>query len=376
MKYFIGMLLIFIGTGLFAQDKFASSKIHELYDLLPKNCKESISYHDSFTCHANGSNLRIKVIRKNGKILHLGIDLFGKDNIGYFPDCIFHFVERYFLELLITEDMELFNKQSSDQKIVLMFNGQEVSKSKFGSVENIHLLLKRELQKKISCDSLNYKLLLSDGFNELKLIFPANNNIVSGMDKLELDKNLEMNLKSFISTDKATVVENSTKDFDQFHEYFISKGESYYKTITSSTYYRKVDNEYLLLYDKKYLAASLSNMFIMGHYIPQKQINIKHIQYGKETSIYSLYLNDFVNFFKQDKCKLYVGIEKENENSVQATLVVYNPLLNFVNIVYINTPINDLFDASQKINVKMYSNIPSDNIKDLYGIFTDDNSFQ
>lgn len=370
------MLLIFIGTGLFGQDKFASSKIHELYNLLPKNCKESISYHDSCTCHANGADLQIKVIRKNGNILHLGIDLFGKDKIGFFPDCVFHFVERYFLELLITEDMELFNKRSSDQKIVLMFNDQEVSKSKFGSVENIHLLLNRELQKKISCDSLNYKLLLSDGYNELKLIFPANNNIVSGMDKLELDKKLEMNLKDFSSIDKAKVVEDSTKEFDQFHEYFISKGESYYKTITSNTYYRKVNSKYLLLYDKKYLAASLSNMFIMGQYIPQKQINIIHVQYGKETSIYSLYLNDFVNFFKQDKCKLYLGIEKENENTVQATLVVYNPLLNFVNIVYINTPINDLFDASQKINVKMYSNIPSDNIKDLYGIYTDDNSFQ
>jgi hypothetical protein len=376
MKHLMGIAFFFIATGLFAQDEFASSKLHELFDLLPKNCKESISSLDSFTCRVKGNDLHLKIIQENGVIIHIGLNLFRKNEIGFSPDCVIHFIERYFLELLITEDKTSFTKRSGEQQIILMFNDQQIDKSKFSNINNIHLFLNRQLQKDISKDSIFYRLILSDGFNELKLLFPANNNIVNGMDKFELDKNLELNLKHFNSKDNTTVIEYSTTDLEQFHEYFISKGETYYKTITSNTYYRKVNNEYLLLYDKKYLAATLANLFIMGHNGYQKQIGIKHLQYGKKISYYSLFLNDFVSYFKHDNCKLYVGIENESDDKLQATLVIYNPILNCVNIGYINTTASELFDSSQKINIKMYSNIPSDNIKDLYGVYIDENNFE
>jgi len=376
MKYLIGIVLVFVASGLYSQNEFTSSKLYNLYELLPKNCKENINSQDSLTCHTRENQLKIKVLRKNGKIMHLGLNLFREDEMSFFPKCVFNFIERYFLELLITEDINLLLKRSNDQRIVLLLNGQQVGKSIFGSIDNLQFLLNRQLQKKISLDSLNYTFIISDGFHELKLMFPANNNIINGMDKLELDKNLEVNLNNYTDKDKTTVAEKSIIDFEPFHEYFISKGESYYKTITSSTFYRKVNNEYLLLYDKKYLAASLTNMLIAGLSNTKKQIEIKHIQYGKEIRTYSLRLNNFVNYFKQENCKLYVGIENENEDTLLATLVIYNPFLNYINIAYINTTANALFDASQKIDVKMYSNIPSDNIKDLYGIFKNDNSLE
>lgn len=369
MKFFIAILLSLFVHDLYAQDNFASVKLNELSKLLPPECKNPGGQTKVFTCHSGQYDLDLKSIADKGQIIHLGINLFGKDEMRFYPEEVYYFLERYFLEMMLTRDLGAFFKRTGEQKIEAVINGQKLAKINSLNRKSILTILKNAALKEISHDSLNYSARLSDGNNQILLTFPANNNVICGMDKHELDRNLESLLIYYKSKELPEPIKN--KDFLKVEDFYTLKGESFYKTITSDLYFEKINDDYRLLCDRHYLKESLANMFLAGCNNPEKQIGVQHFQYGKKISRYDIYLKDFTDFFRSRNCKLYIGIEHESVDTLQATMVIRNPFLNYVNIVYINTTEDFLFDKTKKINVKLYSNIPCDNIKDLFGIYID-----
>jgi len=369
MRLLLSILLTILSSGLSAQNNFASVRLHKLYDLLPQTCKNEVGKSELINCHVGGNALTLKVINDNGQINHVGLKIFDKQENGFYPEVVFNFIECYLLEMMLTDDLRSFYKRTDEQKIIILLNGKEITKSLSSNRQNILFVLNHQNKKRIDKDSLNYAVSISDEINQLQMVFPVNNNLICGMDKQELDKTLEQNLRKFKSNSNTSELINQDQSFEPIKEIFKLRGDSYFKSITSDKYYIKYENEFRWLYDKKYPAESLANTFMNGHFEPDKKIVVNHHQYGKEISRYDLNLNDFIAFFKTEKCKIYFGIEDESADKLQATMVIYNSYLNFINIVYINTTADVLFDPKQSIDIKLYSNIPSDNIKNLFGVY-------
>ena len=59
---------------------------------------------------------------------------------------------------------------------------------------------------------------------------------------------------------------------------------------------------------------------------------------------------------------------------MSGTLIIFNRKLNFVNLLYVNTNKNTLFGDIPIINAKLYTNIPSDNIKNLFADYDSSNN--
>lgn len=187
------------------------------------------------------------------------------------------------------------------------------------------------------------------------------------MDKAELDKDIEVSLSNYSFKDTLPVQTIMNQDFEQFGDLFLLKGNTYSKSITSNTYYQSING--IPIIDKRYPVESLANMCILGVINPTKKLLITHYQYGDNLVHYTLNFKDFISFFNQKKHLLYFGAENSNGNSLKATLVLYNSYENFVNIVYFDVTTEALFDEKSDLNIKLYTNIPSDNIMNLYGVF-------
>ena len=105
------------------------------------------------------------------------------------------------------------------------------------------------------------------------------------------------------------------------------------------------------------------------------QLNIIHKIYGDEKYNYKVNLNDFISFFSNE-FELYFGIEEKTDENMSGTLIIFNRKLNFVNLLYVNTNKNSLFSENPSINAKLYTNIPSDNIKNLFADYDSSNSIK
>lgn len=369
MKLNFVILLSLLTTMLSAQGNFMSLQLNKLYNLLPENCKKEIGILGTCHCISGGNDIQVNSTAIGGVIDHLGLKLFDNNESDFYQKAVTQFVERYFLEMIITDNISEFYKRRKEQNITLLYNGRSIEKFFLGYQKNVLSVLKNPTSKRIEKDSLNYAVSISEGMNHVRLSFPANNCLVKGMDKKELDNELEKDLRNYRSVIDTTVLVNQSQNFIPSKGYNTLKGSAYYKSITSDTYYTMQDKGYGLIYDKRFLAESLVNVLLDGTILPEKKITISHHQYADEISSYSLFLKDYIGFFKNRNYKLYIGIENNSVDKLQATMVIYNTYLNFVNIVYIDTTEDSLFNPENTISLKLYSNIPCDNIKDLFGTY-------
>lgn len=353
-----------------SQISFFSQKNKELFELLPDNCKHDFVASESTSqCKVN-DNITINCKKENGKITNIGLSLFDKNEMSLFPEDVYRFIESFFFEYLFTPDFKTFCYINKDNKVFLYFNGNSINRNSSDSYNPIlHLLSNKISIKALKQDSIIYTFILSNNSDSLRLLFPANNSLIKGMDKLEMDSYLETQLKNCKPYEYDIFNQNGSS-FNKNGNIYILPGTVYHKSINSNTYYLKDDNDYILLFDKDYYLETLANIFINGQKDSNKKLNINHRMYGGISSYYSVNINDFVGFFKDNQFDIYFGVENGDSNNIKATVVINNPYLNFLDLLYIETNKDDIFNKNA-FNVKLYSNIPSDNIKDLYGIYQD-----
>ena len=67
-------------------------------------------------------------------------------------------------------------------------------------------------------------------------------------------------------------------------------------------------------------------------------------------------------------------MEDTTKSSLKATVIAYNRNLNFIHLLAINTSFNELFKSNGQFNITLFTNIPTDNIKNLFGTYVDDES--
>jgi hypothetical protein len=210
---------------------------------------------------------------------------------------------------------------------------------------------------------------------KITIIFPATNTVISGMDKKEYGEQVMASLKT-IKNYANFIPKTPIKD--QFKTYKddikVSVGNSYFKSITSTKYYKVTDDVVQPLFSREYPLESFCNIFLMPMEANKKiQLNITHKIYGDEKFDYKVNLNDFVSFFSSE-FEFYFGIEEKTDEHMSGTLIIFNRRLNFVNLLYVDTNKNTIFGENPSVNAKLYTNIPSDNIKNLFADYDSSNT--
>jgi len=373
MRYLFFIILFFItGTSIRAQEISVSVKVKEIFSMLPLECKNQIissSSNNNFECQIRDKDVNLKILyNTTGQISHIGLNLFSfNENLVFNPEVLF-FIERSLLDFFLINDISFIKKKTKEDKIQLWLNNNKIGDPGFTVFADILPVVQGQYDFAIQYDGSNYTAIFKQLLNEFKIKFPANNNVITGLDKKEYGQLISQSLKAYKYSKDLQIIYPDTNSLNRYKDsIMVNVGDSYFKSITSRKYYQvNKDGNVQYLFSNQYVLESFANIFLAPFESNRDIIlKIKHKIYGDEKSNYDIALSDFLLFFESD-FDFYFGIEDKNDESLAGTLIMHNKELNFINLLSVVTNKKELFSDTPTINGVFYTNIPSDNIKNLF----------
>jgi len=366
------IFLLFICSSAIAQVNFISKSVESLYLKLPIDCQKAIINSDIIDCHVNEKFIKLTSVKHDNVITHLGLSIFNSKSINNsFPE-LNQFIERTFLDYLLTNSFEKVLQTTKESSIEMYYNQMKYGSPLFKDIHILEDYFEGKTDYSVKHDSLLYFVKFTNANGEVfQINFPANNTLLTGMDKAELSDylyNALTHAKDSVVKEWPAYNNSLIKDKD----IFIRKGSSIFPGISSDVFYLKYEEKYVPLFDKQYLKESFSNFFLC-YPVNEKRlrIHIEYKMYGNISKSIEIGVANLLNLFSKDY-ELYFGIEDSASNKLRGTLVIYNRKLNYIHILDIQTDEQTLFGGKSSISGKLFSFIPMDNIKSFFGKYKGD----
>jgi hypothetical protein len=361
-----------------AQIIFASNYLESLYESLPSDCRfvpgESL-FVETHSVKTN-SIINSRAVTLNyyldGNVVEdIGVAILDSASRSLFQsENVCRFVERKILELLLIAKDNSFTDKTQENKISIELNRNSVLNKNM--LQKAYAVMIDKSDFKLKRDSLNYQLTwIKQDKEEVAFSFPASNTLIRSKDKKELDEELIRQLKNFhyIWSDKEKFSSGniSINDLKLLDSVYYQDGEIFYiKEINNNCYYKSGNGELQFIFEPKNLTQSLCNYIQFPLLNPDKNIRLKHKVYGNKEFFYSMKFSDMLGYFKND-FTLYTGIESRTEKGVKAIVIMLNKKLNYIHLLAIDLNDNDLFDKNTSLTASFITNIPTDNIQNLFG---------
>lgn len=354
-----------------SQILFSSKKVRAVFELLPPACKKAAELKQSACVwQYQDDSLQVNFSYHQNYLRGVGLYIFANEDKKHFPSAVYNFVEMFFLRYFLNDDQEASFTANEEDKIKLYINGTQLLYNSFIDKSLILSALINPSSKSSSFKDNSYQFSFSKSNYDLTLIFPANNLLIMMMDKKEADIALARSLKNFDPGQALTPLFDTLNMIKNPKGIFCSNERILHTGISNQYFLRKTDEGYSPVFEESLYIESLQNEFLVGFGDSRKKLNINHQQYGHENDNYTLPLNNFLQYNRQgNDTDFYFGIESDDEKMLVASLFIKHKYHNSLTILTVVTNTCDIFDREAIYNCKLYTNIPGDNIKDLFGIY-------
>ena len=143
--------------------------------------------------------------------------------------------------------------------------------------------------------------------------------------------------------------------------------EDYYVTedIISTTYYNKVNEEYVPVFSPDYLKESVYNLFNTG-YDWGVEAEVEQNLYGNKKNHFTISLSQLANFLKSKNCSLYTGVRKYDKTNIEGVMMAVNMELGYQHIMMFTLE-KSLIEKQKggTVKIKMYSYVPIHNVSSI-----------
>lgn len=340
---------------------FETDRIKETYNLLPNELKtiiENVQYIDTLI---NGNiiipNSMLNILFNSDKeISHIGFNI-NKPEINYDYFEAYLFIENYLLNLSL-DPGSYFLDEFANRNGLKFYINKTVA---IPNLKKIKLLIAEIIYSKINLSFSNSKFLAiwttynNDSF---EINFPANINLIKGMDKTDLERDFIRKLKTYTKVKRYEPI-NLSKIQPSYDELFIIKGNLFETdNFRADVYYKKNEFEnYLPVFSSLNPVESFSNLFITdidNSYI----IENTFILYGnqKKTATYS-----FKKFHSclSEKNLIFFGLNSYKLNILHASVIYYSPIYNYIHMLIAESDKQKLFNEKNNyIKSNLYLYIP------------------
>ncbi len=357
----IGIFLILLGCCLSMQASgplYASKKLKDIGDKLALT-KDSI-FPGSRLYSPYKSYEYVVEADDKGEVTHIGVPLFPSVRKEGTLTMLFNFTERYMLELLLLNNQqERRDKMKEDQTL-------------FGTGSLSALFpLKDSLQISVSTDKQNRHRIewKQEEPTLFSFSFPAQYELILGMDKPELEERLPEELKStLIPTDIEITPDPEQLSATPQKEYYIHKGNNYQiAALSSDLYYKKEESNFRLLNDPVlHPGETLANIMLSVAAQEDYILEIEQVKYGNKKEHYSLSLKQWITYNLRSGGELYFGLESLSKESLTATVIMENRLLGYNHLLHFQIMMPDLEAGKGNIPAVLHTYIPIHNISDLF----------
>jgi len=302
-------------------------------------------------------------VTQNRVIDHIGLHLFNREQVrDKDMTVVFDFVERYLLELILLKDKSKIAGKLKEDKVNL----------EYGDFPALKKITESLLLEVTQSDSRKYRISWTDktnGQTVYALSFPMYYELMLGMNKIEIENNLEADIKAQIYNIKVTepVRKENLYPVPQT-KYYIKQGEKYIlETLNSNLYYiKKQDGTFTLLFDEKFPVESLSNLMISDDMDNNYLLNVTQNKYGQNVSEFTVPLKQWIRYCLNLGCVAYFGLESQDEHQIIASVVMENRKLAYNHVLYIIFDKSRLNKPDGTIKAKLHAYIPTHNVTDLF----------
>lgn len=357
------IMLLYTSGESYAQVKCANKQLAELVGLLP-DVRLDEGFSGEIIVPSISSEKPIVIQRNpNGIVTHLGIKFFDRNIINKHPTPIYYFIERYFLELLLLpeEDAKMKMKLEHVNITSEVFSLKVLKKG----LRDIVSAVSHNFSVYITCNNNRYSAsCLNDSKLLAKITFPVRYELITGFTKLEAENSVYPELLMNVNLKYLPLGDDY---MSSYKEGMYCANEDYYVTedIISTTYYNKVNEEYLPVFSVDYLKESVYNLFNTG-YEWEVEAEVEQNLYGDKKNCFNIPLSQLLNFFKSKNCCLYTGVNKYDKSTIEGVLMAVNMELGYQHIVMFTFE-KSLFEKQndRKVKIKMYSYVPIHNISTI-----------
>lgn len=354
MKRIVSFLvLLSVSLTLFSQS-YVSSKLQDIATQV-----------DSRTDFNHPLNI---IKNKAGKVTHIGFSLFSEATKADYPSPVYHFVERYLLELYLLDDATLRTRMLTEDKVQIQGKGS--------INEKIALLLaadKNNLSVSIAQDDKNYAISVADGQRSLlAMTFPVQYELLLGGNKKEIESTLYEDLIHY--KEPATAI-NTTLSAEQ-GKLLVDMGNNVFRQVgmtyiidsmNSDCYYQRLANgSFEPISDSNHPEQSMHNLVLL----PTKQtVNAELTQmlYGYKKITFDVTLNKFLSYCREKGCTAYVGIEELTNNKISGTIILHNEAYGYCHQCYFSVSPQMFTNLKgSAMQLTLYAYVPTHNIQTLF----------
>lgn len=306
----------------------------------------------------------------------------GKGTLHLFPDeakaiappVVFDFLERYLYEINQSKRGYDFYQKMADDKVLV----------REGSLENIKRLSPTVPFFITRYEDKGYEVSWTDtitGRTLLSMQFPIQFELLLGKPKDEMEKTMKGKLKACSDTlSPENLLPDSLESVNTEGDVFRSATTEHYyvESLNTAKYYINLGEEggcflsfYIPLFSSKYKGFSAANLF---HGVIKNtkdyQLHIEQHLYGYKQENYTIKLNQWLNYCRDNNLTIYFGIEEERKDGLKALLIAANRDLAYNHVMSIIIPDNFTEKRSSVLKATLNAFIPTNNVKDLYQQYT------
>ena len=147
---------------------------------------------------------------------------------------------------------------------------------------------------------------------------------------------------------------------------FIVPGDSFQiKSLRSDFYVYEKKGKWEPINDVRYPMETMVNL-LLNHISNNRHVlEIRHHQYGGKNPMITLPMQDLFDLLARNM-NLFCSVTYINEQEIRAILVFHQRSLNFIHMLELKVNTRKLFDAKSTISGDFYTNIPQNNINNIF----------
>lgn len=298
----------------------------------------------------------MQAAEEKGRQLHL----FSTKELDLPTARLLTFMERYLWELSNSEKQTSTRMMKADR-----------TKIEKGRISDISTITPKDI---FSMDIADGRCKAKWSRNEKEFFvfsFPMEYELISGLDKTELENGFETEVQSFRakpSVRKPVTLAQLKSTLQK--EFFILKGNTYLdKRLNSDLYYQKCKNYFTLVRDITFPAESCANMMLTSETDGDFTLDITQILYGFKQKQFSMPLHRWIDFCQANGCTLYFGIEKIEDTEIQASVIAQNEMEGYAHVVFVKIPLKVIDDSKGNIWTQLHSYVPMHNVQTLFDTY-------
>ena len=349
--------------------EFETARVKDTYLLLPTDIRDAIENHKpgrDFSLPTDniipGSRINVG-FNTVSQISRIGLKLFDEAEIENDYKDAYRFLENSLLNYVLINQPQAIRKMAEDKKTTFFLNERLVT------IETKNIIPFSNIinSKKFSLYFEDYQFLAVWTFLDEKRFavkFPADINLLKGMDKGYLEDELLLQMKSFVLSGSVVFPKHKFEDVRKIKNgLYVQKGETFgTDSFNSDIYLEKKggNGEYIPVYSGKFQPESFSNLFIVN--LPSSiTVNLTTMLYGNKKERIMLSLNEAQAFLSKNN-ETFFGLQNNENQTMEATIIYFNPIYRYIHMLTVEAATTALFGNSGKnINAKLYMFIPQSN---------------